>query len=157
MMTTARLLVLTCALMMAGCAGESSDDSLYDTSGPLWAVKRYYEQRATEFRVNCTEVRFGRANFVETLEETEDRLVLKVTYSFRSRSRGEAMDSVRGCHGLNTRIFTLEKLEDRYEVIEMSAPLDGFTAARVTAARVTVVRHRHASPSCVTVVRHRRV
>jgi hypothetical protein len=113
-------LSLLCGL--AGCttAGLSADSRLQ------YEIIRYYAHHATEQNDLCLAPEIRGITRMEVLEETPDRLVLRVRYNWVDEIYGEEDANglgvmVHRCNGFAERVFTIDR-RDGGRVVDMTGP-----------------------------------
>jgi hypothetical protein len=122
---TITLVALT-TVLASGCAPRNPELAAY--RGIEFAIESFYETYAWERNATCLRPEMAIAA-IETLEDTPEKLVLRVRYFWEDRvfGRDQEMFPRRGggswCSGFDERIFTLAKHPDgRVSVIAMSGP-----------------------------------
>lgn len=128
--------VLAMALTLSGSACTDPTRmpgwELLGEPGLLFWVKQYYERHAVEENGICTRPLLDGATRARLIEETEEELVVELTYYYRDRIRDPDEDCnlinrthcfvmVR-CRGFGERTFTVAKTTDGLEVVDMSGP-----------------------------------
>jgi hypothetical protein len=98
---------------LAACSIEGPP--LAGREGLTWQVQRYYLEHASERRGMCPRPAIRTITRTEILEETEDRLVLRLRYSWEDegqRDQDDVLSLLRpaSCVGFATRDFTFAKL-----------------------------------------------
>ncbi|MCB9966520.1 MAG: hypothetical protein H6852_02640 [Geminicoccaceae bacterium] len=114
-------------LVLAGCAGMNS---LAGREGLVVPVKNYYADHATEEGGLCPTPLMRAITQTEILEETDERLVLRLRYTYQDRSFSSVEVDALGfiqpqsCVGFATRTFTISVGPEggAAEVLEMSGP-----------------------------------
>ena len=96
-------------LALAGCAGMNS---LAGRDGLVVPVRNYYADHATEEGGICPTPIIRSITSTEVLEETDERLVLRLRYAYQDRSNTIEVDALgfimpQGCTGFATRTFTI--------------------------------------------------
>ncbi len=127
MRETIRLSLLAAVVSLtAACAPRNPELAAY--SGLTFAIEGHYARYAFERNATCLRPEMAIAG-IETLEDTPERLVLRVRYFWEDRAfgRDEEMFPRRGggswCSGFDERIFTLAKRPDgRVTVVSMTGP-----------------------------------
>ncbi len=112
-------------LVLAGCAGANT---IAGREGLAFRIKNYYADNATEKGGICPTPIMRAITRTEVLEETDERLVLQVRYSFQDRSFDsidvDAFGFVQAgsCSGFATRTFTISTgpTGGAAEVLDMS-------------------------------------
>jgi hypothetical protein len=135
--------VLLTGLLAAACAGGIRAWDLAGHPGLLLDVKRYYETNATEEFGRCTSPLLEGVSAADVLEETPERLTVRVRYYYRDAFRDwdEGCDARGGglltrmcrtgrignppCRGFSDRTFTIDKRGERPEVATMTGPQRG--------------------------------
>lgn len=114
------VLSLLCGL--AGCtsAGLSVDSRLQHE------IIRYYAHHATEQNALCLAPEIRGITRMEVLEETPDRLVVRVRYNWVDEIYGEEdVDglgvTLQRCNGFAERVFTIDR-RDGVRVVDMTGP-----------------------------------
>jgi hypothetical protein len=122
-------LALLAVLGAAACAPRNPELSAY--RGLEFAIESFYETHAWERNATCLRPEIAIAK-IETLEDTPEKLVLKVRYFWEDRAfgRDDEMFPKRGggswCSGFDERIFTLAKRPDGgVTVTAMTGPQRG--------------------------------
>ncbi len=118
-------------LVVAGCAGMNS---LAGREGLVVPVRNYYADNATEEGGICPTPIIRSITNTEVLEETDERLVLRLRYAYQDRSNTVEVDALgfimpTGCTGFATRTFTISVGPEGgpAEVLEMSGPRRNIT------------------------------
>ena len=121
--------LLLAGALLAACAPRNPELAAY--RGVEFAIESFYETYAFERNATCLRPEIAIAG-IETLEDTPEKLVLKVRYFWEDRTfgRDQEMFPRRGggswCSGFDERIFTLAKRPDgRVSVIAMTGPQRG--------------------------------
>ena len=111
-------------LFLAGCAGMNS---LAGREGLAVPVRNYYADNATEEGGICPTPIMRAITQTEVLEETDERLVLRLRYAYQDRSNTIEVDALgfimpQGCTGFATRTFTISTGPEggAAEVLDMS-------------------------------------
>lgn len=97
-------------LVLAGCAGMNS---LAGREGLAVPVRNYYADNATEEGGICPTPIIRSITGTEVVEETDERLVLRLRYAYQDRSNSavevDALGFIQplGCTGFATRTFTI--------------------------------------------------
>lgn len=123
-------LIVACLLLangvLAACAARNPELAAY--RNVEFAIESYYQTYAWERNATCLRPEISIAK-IETLEDTPEKLVLKVRYFWEDRTfgRDQEMFPKRGggswCSGFDERIFTLAKRPDgRVSVVAMTGP-----------------------------------
>lgn len=119
-------LALLAVFGAAACAPRDAALSTY--RGLEFAIESHYETYAWERNATCLRPEISIAR-IETLEDTPEKLVVKVRYFWEDRTfgRDDEMFPKRGggswCSGFDERIFTLAKRPDgRVTVTAMTGP-----------------------------------
>lgn len=133
-----KLLVAGAGLwLLSACANLPSpipDTSFAPGRTTEGLIAAHYRSHANEDYARCNRPYFDAITKVDVIEESADRLVLELRYSYRDglRSSEDRHISMPGfsssrkvCHGFESRRFTLEKNEDALEVVEMTGPVRG--------------------------------
>jgi hypothetical protein len=117
---------LLALLALAGCAARNPELAAY--RGVEFAIESHYETYAWERNASCLRPEISIAR-IDTLEDTPERLVVKVRYFWEDTAfgRDDEMFPMRGgggwCSGFAERIFTLGKRPDgRVTVSSMTGP-----------------------------------
>ena len=125
-------------LLAAACAGKYS--GAWDFAGQpglLWDVKRYYETHAVEEYGRCRNPLIEGVPAASVLDETPERLVVRVRYYYRDAFRDpfDDCDELRGgvlrrscvlgglttpCRGVGERTFTIDKRGETPEIATMT-------------------------------------
>jgi hypothetical protein len=93
-------------------------------------IRRFYDRRAWERNATCPGAEMDAILSARVVEETDERIVALVRYSWRDENRlddrGPRAVSIRGgggrCRGIDERRFTLERLDGDVRVVAMSGP-----------------------------------
>lgn len=120
---------LLALLVLQACAPRNPELAAY--KGVAFEIETFYETWAWERNATCLRPEMSIAA-IETLEDTPERLVLKVRYFWEDTAfgRDEEMFPFRGggaaCSGFDERIFTLAKRPDgSVTVTSMTGPQRG--------------------------------
>lgn len=119
--------LLTAVLVgLAACAPRNPELAAY--RGVAFEIETFYETWAYERNATCLRPEISIAR-IDTLEDTPERLVLRVRYFFEDQAfgRDEEMFPMRGggawCSGFAERVFTLAKRPDgRVVATAMTGP-----------------------------------
>ena len=112
-------------LTLAGCAGANT---IAGREGLAFRIKNYYADNATERGGICPTPIMRAITRADVLEETDERLVLRVRYSYQDRSLDSfdvdafTFTNPLGCSGFATRTFTISTgpTGEAAEVIDMT-------------------------------------
>ena len=104
-------------LALVACAGCAGGD-LAGQPGLGTAVKSHYAARALERGGLCASPELGLVTSSRIEEQTLDRLVVRVSYSYQDPNARFAAQ----CRGFGTRTFTVARSADGFEVLEMTGP-----------------------------------
>ena len=109
-----RFAMVAMALALSACA---SAGSVNGQPGLEWEIQRFYAGKATEVGGSCTGPLIRSVTAAETIEETEDQVVMRVRYYWSDQ--GMVTDdlvfpynSALSCRGFAERTFTFAKMED---------------------------------------------
>lgn len=113
----------------SGCAGGD----LAGQPGLEAALRSHYDARALERNGLCASPDLGVVTASRVEYQTPDRLVVRVSYSYRDPDASLPAQ----CRGFGTRLFTLAQGADGFEVIEMTGPRrDGIRINRIDDSEV---------------------
>ena len=109
-----RLAVVAMALALSACAGAGT---INGQPGLEWQIQRFYAGKATEVRGSCTGPLIRSVTAAETIEETDDQVVMRVRYFWSDEGmvnddRVFPYNSALSCRGFAERNFTFAKMED---------------------------------------------
>lgn len=114
------------AALLSGCTAR--DPVLAAHRGLAFEIESFYETYAFERNATCLRPEMAIAR-IDTLEDTPDKLVLRVRYFWEDRTFGRDSETFprRGggasCSGFDERVFTLVKRPDgRVSVASMTGP-----------------------------------
>jgi hypothetical protein len=120
------LSLLSVSVALAACAERNPELAGYP--GLAFEIESFYETHAWERNATCLRPEMAIAR-IETLEDTPEKLVVKVRYHWEDKSfgRDEEMFPRRGgggwCSDWGERVFTLAKRPDgRVSVVAMTGP-----------------------------------
>lgn len=106
----------------AGCtsAGGPADSSL------RYEIVRYYARHAAEKNYMCLAPEIRGITRMEVVEDTPDRLVVRVRYNWVDSVYGEqdaegTSVMLQRCNGFAERVFTIDR-RDGMRVVDMSGP-----------------------------------
>ena len=124
MMGGAKLALAALATVLAACAFRPTPLAGYE--GLAFAMEGFYADHAVEENGTCRSPEMRAITDVEILEETEDRLVLRLRYYFQDDAYGVYDDPEipiqrLRCRGFRTRDFVVDK-RDGLRVVGMSGP-----------------------------------
>jgi hypothetical protein len=105
---------LLCGLALVACAGGD----LAGQPGLGTAVKRHYDARALEEGGLCRTPALGLITSSSIEEQSAERLVVRVSYAYKDPN----FRLLGGCRGFGTRLFTVARGADGFEVLEMTGP-----------------------------------
>jgi hypothetical protein len=123
------------SLGLTGCASVSPGVGFntvlgYENLGT--SIRTYYRQRAWERNATCPLPRMDAILSATVIEETEDRIVARVRYSWRDDARLNddgfgagvrfGIGGSGNCRGIDERRFTLEKVNGGVRIVDMSGP-----------------------------------
>lgn len=119
-------------LLLAGCAGMNT---LAGREGLAVPVRNYYADHATEEGGLCPTPLIRGITQTEVLEETDERLVLRLRYTYQDQMFSSMeVDSLgfvqpQSCVGFASRVFTISVGPEggAAEVLEMSGPQRNIT------------------------------
>ena len=126
-MRSNRHVLVIVGLLVALAACNYKGPSLAGYEGLQFKVVSYYDRFATEESGQCRAPRMS-PSATEVLEDTPERLVVAVRYSYVDRVFGDTDNNGLGinifrCRGFATRNFTIAKgPEDSLTVVDMSGP-----------------------------------
>jgi len=107
---------------VAGCttAGPPGDRSLEQE------IVRYYARHAAEKNFTCLAPEIRGITRMEVIEDTPERLVVRVRYNWVDSVYGEQEVegmgvTLRHCNGFAERVFTIDR-RDGMRVVDMSGP-----------------------------------
>ena len=103
--------------LIAGCAAGP---------GPLdpeltYLIRSYYRQHAAEKNYTCLAPEIRGITRVEVLEDTPERLVLRIRYHYRDNVYGLDGFLTGRCQDFATRTFVIDR-RNGYRVVGMSGP-----------------------------------
>jgi hypothetical protein len=98
----------------ASCAGGE----LAGQPGLETALRSHYDARALERNGLCASPDLGVVTASRVEEQTQERLVVRVSYSYRDPDARLPAQ----CRGFGTRLFTVAKGAGGFEVLEMTGP-----------------------------------
>ena len=98
----------------AGCAGGG----LAGQPGLENALRSHYDASALERNGLCSSPKFGVVTASGIEEQTVERLVVRVSYSYRDPDARLPAQ----CRGFGTRLFTVARSAEGFEVLEMTGP-----------------------------------
>ena len=109
-----RLAMVAMALAVSACA---SAGMVNGQPGLEWQIQRFYAGKATEVGGSCTGPLIRSVTAAETIEETEDQVVMRVRYYWVDEGmvtddRVFPYNSALSCRGFAERNFTFAKMED---------------------------------------------
>lgn len=119
-----RTILILPVFWLAACSLEGPP--LAGHEGLTWQVQRYYLEHASEQRGMCPRPAIRTVTRSEVIEETEERLVLRLRYSWEDEGQRDISNPwfplrAGECLGFATRDFTFAKLTGGgLEVIDMS-------------------------------------
>jgi hypothetical protein len=128
------LAVLSFVVVLQACTDPKTNPAweLAGEPGLLYEVKRYYEHHAVEEAGICTRPLLEGATGSRVVEDTEDELVVDLTYYYRDmvRDRGDDCGPLRPnrcfvmvpCRGFAQRTFTIDRTAEGPKVVGMSGP-----------------------------------
>ncbi len=124
MIASAKLSILALATLLAACAFKGQPLAGYE--GLTFKIESYYADHAVEENGTCRAPEMRGITKVQVLEDSEERLVLRVRYYFQDDAFGVYDDpeipTVRvRCRGFRTRDFVIDKRAG-LEVVGMSGP-----------------------------------
>jgi hypothetical protein len=105
-----------CGLALIACACAGSE--LAGQPGLRTVVKRHYDARAMEEGGLCRSPELGLVTSSSIEEQSADRLVVRVSYAYKDPT----FRLLGGCRGFGTRLFTVARRPDGFEVLEMTGP-----------------------------------
>lgn len=120
-----RALVWVAVVLWLGACSVQGP-SLAGREGLTWPVQRYYLEHASERQGMCPRPAIRTITRSEVVEDSEERLVLRLRYSWQDEGQLDQVDALGflrpdDCRGFATRDFTFAKLPGGgLEVIEMS-------------------------------------
>lgn len=125
-----RLVMLGLGLPLAGCASGGTAGEVPGFPGIAGEVRSYYEGSASEQNRTCLSPRIEGFTRAEVVEDTPERLVLRIGYFYDDWTRDDGDDGVLsrgaggfgGCNGFGTRRFVLKKTPGGLDVVRMSGP-----------------------------------
>ena len=137
---TDRLQSVGFLLVLTSCSAFSTiivPDTSFAPGAPVQAaISTYYRNHAVEYDAGpCYRPYFDAITRVQIIEDSVDRLVLTLRYSFRDRLRDDENTnrvpptSRRVCWGFESRQFTLGKETGVVRVTDMSGPRRGASTA----------------------------
>ncbi len=123
-------------MLLAACAGTLPDPT--GQRGGQLAIMSYYDAHATEEHVTCVLPRMTAITRSTVVQDTPEKLVLAIRYTYEPLSRGGGMtvdgkghtSRVTGCSAFATRQFTLAKTPDGVVVRSMTGEQRGGLAAQ---------------------------
>ncbi len=110
-------------LLLGACAASLS--SLAGYPGLKTKIRYYYANHASEENATCLAPEMRGITRVEVLEDTPERLVLRIRYYYQDDSYGEIDEenfTILRCRGFRTRTFVVDK-RDGLRVVGMSGPV----------------------------------
>jgi hypothetical protein len=128
-------LALVGVLTVAGCASVSPGvgyNSVLGYENLASRLRTFYRQRAWERNATCPLPRMDAILSATVIDETEDRIVARVRYSWRDDARLDddgfgagvrfGIGGSGSCRGIDERRFTLEKVNGGVRIVDMSGP-----------------------------------
>ena len=110
-----------------GACAATTPELPGDNASTYAELRSHYRSNAWEQEGDCRAPYLDGILETRTVEETDDQVVLEVSYAYRDLIGDENESDILGvggsdrCQGVEQRTFTLEKLgEERYEVVAMS-------------------------------------
>ena len=124
MIAGTKLSILAVAALLAACAFKGQPLAGYE--GLAFKIESYYADHAVEENGTCRAPEMRAITQVQVLEDSEERLVLRLRYYYRDDTFGVYDDPeiaiVRlRCRGFRTRDFVIDK-RNGLEVVGMSGP-----------------------------------
>ncbi len=127
--------VLTSILLVA-CAGTLPDPT--GMPGGQLAIMSYYDSHATEQHASCTTPQMTAITRATVVQDTPQKLVLAIRYTYQPFSRGGGMtidgkgheSRITGCSDFATRQFTLARTPGGVVVRSMTGEQRGGLAAQ---------------------------
>ena len=129
-------------------------ESVNGQPGLEWQIQRFYAGKATEVGGSCTGPLIRSVTAAETIEESEDQVVMRVRYYWIDQGmvtddRVFPYNSALSCRGFAERNFTFAKMEDgTLQVIDMNGAAAQRAAElqhRLTQWRAGVTRRRRSA------------
>ena len=122
--------------LLAACAGTLPDPT--GQPGGQLAIMNFYDAHATEEHVTCVLPRMTAITRSTVVQDTPEKLVLAIHYTYEpfSRGGGTIIDGnghssrVTGCNAFATRQFTLARTPDGVVVHSMTGEQRGGLAAQ---------------------------
>lgn len=112
------------ALFLAACGIEGPALAGYD--GLQFKVRSFYRKHAVEENRTCRAPEIRGFTDIEVVEDTEERLVLDISYRYRDTRYAEFRQTLGGdffvCNGFATRTFVVDKNGDELRVARMTGP-----------------------------------
>jgi hypothetical protein len=129
-------IVVASVLALAACTTLPPEVERTSGRDVQRVVSNHYERFGVEEHFNCLAAYMDGITRWEVLEETGDRLVVRVGYYYKDRVRSDPHDDsmlrvgpLLECSGFGERVFTLDLGGERPRVVGMSGPTVGGSPA----------------------------